>query len=67
MTTISVRNINAISGKVFTWFKFVNMESGYKLCHDESFVFPSLTDEECEKETKDSIKNMEKLIEDTIN
>ena len=67
MTTISVRNTTAISGKVFTWFSFVNVELGYKLCYDESFVFPPLTDEECEKETRDSVRDMEKLIEDTIN
>jgi hypothetical protein len=65
-TTISVRNITVISGKVFTWFQFMNMESGYKLCHDESFVLPCLTDEECEVETKLSIKNMESLIQELV-
>ena len=67
MTTISIRNTTAIAGKVFVWFEFLNMDGGYKLGHNESFVFPPLTDEECEKETRDSIKDMEKLIEDTIN
>jgi hypothetical protein len=65
-TTISVRNITVISGKVFTWFEFMNMESGYKLFHDESFVLPCLTDEECEVETKLSIKNMESLIQELV-
>jgi hypothetical protein len=65
-TTIAVRNITAVSGKVFTWFRFINVESGYKLCHDESFVLPCLTDEECEMETKSSIKNMETLIEELV-
>lgn len=65
-TTISVRNITAVSGKVFTWFRFINVESDYKLGHDESFVFPRLTDEECEVETKLSIKNMENLIEELV-
>jgi hypothetical protein len=62
-TTIAVRNITAVSGKVFTWFRFINVESDYKLGHDESFVFPSLTDKECEKETKDSIEEMKNFID----
>jgi hypothetical protein len=65
-TTISIRKVTVISGKVFTWFEFMNMESGYKLCHDESFVFPCLTDEECEVETKLSIKNIESLIQELV-
>jgi hypothetical protein len=65
-TTIAVRNITAVSGKVFSWFRFINVDSDYKLCYDESFVFPSLTDEECDKKTKDSMEEMKTFIDQLL-
>ncbi len=62
MVTIVIRNTEIISGLVFTWFRFLNMESDYKLCHNESFVFPCLTNEECNKQTELSKTQMENLL-----
>ena len=67
MGTIKVTNTTVISGKVFTWFCFMNVEQNYQLAHGETFVFPSLTEEQCYAETKLSFKETENLIEEIFN
>ena len=61
--TIERRIVDVISGRVFVWFDYENQTiSGKILATDERLITPSMSDEECDLQTRASLAEMKKEI-----
>jgi hypothetical protein len=60
--TVIQWNTEVISGKLFTWCRFLNTKEN--LGHNETWSNIQLTNDQCEAETSFSIAEMNKQIEE---